>query len=1115
MKQRPATGRVGGWLLWLGFCAGLGAALPVAAAEEDRSARFESIGDLESIPDGVVTALAQGAAGYLWIGSTRGLIRYDGYGFRRHLHDEADPQSIGGNLIRSLLLARDGRLWVGTDADGLSVYNPRSERFVGFRHRPNDPASLPPGPIMALAEDRDGRIWIGTRGGGLASLDPATGHAQRFRDGREGELAPRADFIYALRFDAAGALWIGTRAGLRRMASAGAPREAVRSAAGDPSGLDEETVYSLLEPGDGRLWIGTQSGRLLLLDPQTLAVTPAPDEAGVLQPGDPQDRLDTVSAMLRVDSGDVWLGRSSGIEVREPGSARLLRFIRHDPARPTGLAGNEVRELLQDRSGLLWVGGFGGGVQWHDPNNRWARVLRGEPGHGGVFSQPDIASILERRNGEIWLGTRGRGIAILDAQLRLIGGLAPESSHGEGLGVGWITAMAEDASGRVWLGSRVGLRRYDPSSGELLRFGSEHGLQSTNVRRLFLDREGDLWIGSGDGLYRLPAAAQAIERLQLTDGAPLLGEFNTIQADADGALWFGASTGLYRHSPSQRGVQRIDSAAEPTLSHPSVVGLLVDSQDRLWIDTVDGLFRLRERSPPWAFDPVSARLGLEGDYGANLLEDASGRIWSHRYVYTPDSDGLYALSPGDGVEFGTGWFRSYLRTRDGRLLFGGSLGLLEIQPKHFRPWSYQPPLVLTELRIADQLQPVNIESGRLLLEPGQRSLAVEFAALDFSAPRRLRYAYRLLGVDDDWVATAADRRVAAYRNLSPGRYRLQIRASPRSGEWSAQEIDLPVEVRPQWWQTRSFVLLAIIAGGLLIGFLLRLRLNFLRRQSLALEALVQRRTQELSQAKARAERAFADLELAKDQLVEAEKMASLGALVAGVAHEINTPLGIAVTAASHLRDQARQSSRRLDDGTLTRGELRHWQRTVEEGNALVLGNLERAGRLVSSFKRVAVDQSSEERRRFELRGFLDEVRTALLPGFRRSGYVLDVECAPGIELDTYPGALFQIFTNLVNNALIHAFDGRDGGRMRIVARRFGNEVELRFSDDGNGMAADIASRAFDPFFTTRRSEGGSGLGLHLVYNLVTQLLRGRIELRTSPGAGCEFVMRLPVLLGSD
>lgn len=276
-----------------------------------------------------------------------------------------------------------------------------------------------------------------------------------------------------------------------------------------------------------------------------------------------------------------------------------------------------------------------------------------------------------------------------------------------------------------------------------------------------------------------------------------------------------------------------------------------------------------------------------------------------------------------------------------------------------------------------------------------------------------------------------------------------------------------------------------------------------------LQQEVGERTHELSRAKEQAEHTLLELLGTQKQLVAAEKMASLGQLVAGVAHEINTPIGIAVTAASHLRDLGRGFANKIDAGKMTRSDLSAWRAASDEASRLILGSLERAHSLIGSFKQVAVDQTSEHRRSFDLADFLREVAFALQPTYKRTLHTLTIDCPGGIRLDTYPGALFQILTNLVNNSLLHAFSEDQQGQMQITASADGDSIHLSYRDDGRGMPADVAARAFDPFFTTRRGSGGSGLGLHLVYNLVTQLLGGRIELVSTPGQGSEFRLHFP------
>jgi signal transduction histidine kinase len=235
-------------------------------------------------------------------------------------------------------------------------------------------------------------------------------------------------------------------------------------------------------------------------------------------------------------------------------------------------------------------------------------------------------------------------------------------------------------------------------------------------------------------------------------------------------------------------------------------------------------------------------------------------------------------------------------------------------------------------------------------------------------------------------------------------------------------------------------------------------------------------------------------------------------LVAGVAHEINTPIGIAVTAASKLTEINADASERLSQGRMTKSDLGQWQAQNQEGQTLVLRSLERASRLISSFKRVAVDQSSEERRNFDLRAFFDEVQTTFAPSFKRSPHRLVVDLAESATLDSYPGALFQVFTNLIENAVTHAFADGQSGTMRIeVLPPQRGSLEIRFSDDGSGMSEDVRSKAFEPFFTTRRDQGGSGLGLHLVHNLITGLMGGDIALGSAEGRGTQFILHVPLV----
>jgi signal transduction histidine kinase len=260
----------------------------------------------------------------------------------------------------------------------------------------------------------------------------------------------------------------------------------------------------------------------------------------------------------------------------------------------------------------------------------------------------------------------------------------------------------------------------------------------------------------------------------------------------------------------------------------------------------------------------------------------------------------------------------------------------------------------------------------------------------------------------------------------------------------------------------------------------------------------------------RADQALDELQATQARLVEAEAMASLGGLVAGVAHEINSPLGNALGAATHLLHRTRSARALVEAGKLKKSEAEAYFKIADEAAGIISSNLERAADLVHSFKQVAVDQTNDFRRRFDLGTYIDDVLTSLKPRLRKAPQRVTVHCPAGLELDQFPGGLAQVLTNLIINALTHAFDGATAGTIAITARECPPEtVELVVADDGCGIPAENIGRIFEPFFTTRRDRGGSGLGLHIVFNIVTQRLGGTISVHSAQGAGTRFVLVFP------
>jgi signal transduction histidine kinase len=270
-----------------------------------------------------------------------------------------------------------------------------------------------------------------------------------------------------------------------------------------------------------------------------------------------------------------------------------------------------------------------------------------------------------------------------------------------------------------------------------------------------------------------------------------------------------------------------------------------------------------------------------------------------------------------------------------------------------------------------------------------------------------------------------------------------------------------------------------------------------------LEARVLQRTGDLAQANE-------ELRLAMRQLVQTEKLASLGSQVAGFAHELNTPLGNVLTVATTLRDRSEEFAATVAEGaSLRRSTINDFTAACQEAACIVERNAQRAAGLIGNFKEVAVDQTSTRRRQFDLREVVEELLSTLQPTLRRTNHRIVVHVPPGIVLDSYPGPLEQILGNLVMNSLLHGFEHIAAGRIALDAEDAGDSVRLRYTDDGCGMDAATAQQAFDPFFTTKLGKGGSGLGLYIVYNLATAVLGGGIVLHSRPGEGVDFLLTLP------
>ncbi len=771
-----------------------------------------------AVPQNSVPAISQDRAGFMWIATNKGLTRYDGYRLRpiELAGDTTAQRSLG--WVRAMAPAADGRMWIGTEFQGLVAYDPDQDRVE--RHGSAQGGSGPHPGIRAVAVAPDGAVWVGTLGRGLYRYDPATrrheAHELRWRDQTE----PR---VLALRVGADGVVWAGHWRGLARFVNGAWENLAL------PGLPDGGPVQALAQDRTGRIWLGTQDGHL-----------------GVVEQGQVRwvQALDMpINALAEAADGRLWVGGKVGLFWVNPASGAVEATLRQDPRRAMGLAGNDISGLLRDRSGAMWVSGYGLGVQRHLTHP--ALAVRGpDADRNSPLAEADVRAVLALKNGVVLAPTQTGHVVRLDGrpgrELATLGDWPRERRS-------VVEIMAEAGDGSLWMAA-AGRLEHRAADGRLLR---DWALDGGRSQQLLLRGDGSIWLGMQEGLYRLgSAAAAAPERVQPLGGEPLHGGIYVVKTAPDGRLWVGGQQGLFRErQPGTGGLEVVPQSPTEALASPIVMSLLWGRDGRLWVDTpVSGLHRLKgwDAEGRARFERISERHGVEGVFGGNLHEDGQGRIWSQLYVYDPAADRLDSFGSAEGANFGSFWFFASTELPGGGLLFGGSRGLLRVQPDVWRAQPSNPPLVLSGLRVNGQPHepPRSLREG-LRLPPGQRSLSVEFAALDYADPTRLRYEYRLEGLDSDWTRVDASGRNPSFGPLKPGHYTLQVRATAHHSLWGTEQLQLPVTLEPAWWETDWARSAGVLLTLLAIWGWMRWRTRSLRRREVELRGLVDERTAEL------------------------------------------------------------------------------------------------------------------------------------------------------------------------------------------------------------------------------------------------------------------------------
>jgi diguanylate cyclase (GGDEF)-like protein len=793
------------------------------------------------------TSIAQDGSQFIWVGTQNGLARWDGYHFRRYAADFQTPGALPDGFILALYVDERGRLWVGTSAGGLARYDAERDAFVVTSSSSglSDPA------VSAITGDGNGGLWIGT-GVGLDHMD-AHGVVQRAPTDPAHVYGLPEGSVNAILSGHDGTLWVGTAHGLWR-------RSAGSSAAFTflPLGTEEgaaPTITELYQDSANRVWVATRGhGAFVIVGGSARAV----HESGAVSTLE----SDRVTSIMEARPGEVWLATYGGGIVVVDAQSGTTHRIRHYPDTPLSLYDNFVYALYRDRSGLIWVSTIAATSQ-HDPLQQGVLTLFGATGRQDGISGKKVFVVAPMPDGRVWLGVDG-GIDIIDPTLGRLGQIVPDPAHPESaLPTGRIQSIAIGDGGSVYIATQQGLYRTDTSGRHLVRVNVPDRSPTASIRELRF--VGDvLWLGGEfDGLWALDLHVPEKPVVRMHDAGTRLGDprIASIDRGAGNTLWVGTRKGLARLDMVTGEIERVPVDANDPSQLPGgfVASTLTDRRGRLWVASFGAGVQMLERRDAdgrWHFRRFGLREGLPHLGVDKLLEDAQGNIWAATddglAVIDGKSFAIRSLQMPEGVGLRTFFTSSGAATAANEMLFGGEGGLVVVRPELVTRWEYTPPVVVTDVSAGSSRLPgggFNRMGGaprRLEISPNDHRLRVEFSALDYSAPGRNRYAYRLQGFDADWIATEPSSRVASYTNLPPGHYTLQLRGSNSNGAWS-QPLEMPIRVLPLWYQTLTFRLTALLITLGLVAALVHARTAYLRRRQRELQSLVTERTAELEQ----------------------------------------------------------------------------------------------------------------------------------------------------------------------------------------------------------------------------------------------------------------------------
>ena len=1039
---------------------------------------------LQGIKSNLIYTMLQDKQGNLWIGTFGGgLCKYDG----RYLSNYSVQQGLSNNDIRCLLEDKKHNLWIGTgsgairfDGKTITIYTERQ--------------GLCSTSVWGLLEDSKGNIWINSSKG-LSKYDGKTftnftdqqGFSKRnddtFFEDRNGNLwfdtvdgfckFDEKSFTY---YPSSGATWPDLLATFKRNEFDG--NSVLKFSAIE--GLDAVSDNRIYPGVRGKVWYITDNG----LDKyEGNSITHLGLDNGL--------NGANLQAVMEDRNNNLWIGSNGGGIAKI--NAQLFTHMRAED----GLSKENIRCIFADSKGNIWIGTWGGGVNKFDGNS----ITQYTTGNG--LSSNNIQSIYEDKNGNIWLGTEDSGVNKFD------GKTFTNYSRKTGLANNYITCILEDNQANLWFGTAgSGVVKYDGKTFTNFSFPKELG--GLDIYSILEDKAGNIWLGSiNNGVFIFDG--ELVTQYNRSNGLSDISVLSMLE-DKQGNIWLGTADG---------GVNRFDGKSftqyttEQGLPNNRVNSMLEDKQGNIWFGTNYGLSRMRFEKKKNPFSPEDSNKINEkplfknyvysdgftgvGTWYNSLVMDKNGVIWAGAIdritTYHQEEDVPDTIPPSiqlRGISIfneNINWFElaqkkdTVLRLQNGNLI-------KNFEFTDLKKWSYVPE--------------------NLKLTYSNNFITFKFIGITTNKPDRVKYKYQLEGLDKNWNPLT-NLPEAVYTNLSQGSYIFKVKAMNSEGYWS-DELSYPVTIKPPWW----FSKLAYWVYGILFLIVAWNTHLFLKARTIRAERQKAQK-KELEQAR-EIKKAYTELKATQAQLIQSEKMASLGELTAGIAHEIQNPLNFVNNFSDLNKELVDELKEELTTGnTQLANEIAD---DIKENESKINHHGKRAEAIVKGML-LHSRGSSGQKELTDINALCDEYLRLSFHGFRakdksfNADFRLEAdEKLPKIEV--VPQDIGRVLLNLINNAFYAVNEKvkhsvNDYKPMVVVnTKLIGNKVEIVVNDNGNGVPESVKEKIFQPFFTTKPTGQGTGLGLSLSYDIV-KAHRGSIQLKSQENVGTGFIIQIPVV----